>query len=117
MSKKISEKVRDELLRIHSTERSDLKCILTKRLYKEAKKTVKSIEKKIERAEQDVVCAKDACEKVKTERDKILKEKMLYGVVFENNNRYNTCELDETHPDIIAFNAESTKLRKEILLL
>lgn len=117
MSKKISENVRDELLRMHSSERSDLKCVLTKRLYGEAKKSVKSIEKKIDIAEQEVVCAKEACEKLKDSRDDMLKGKKLYGVVYEHNNRHNSCELEETHPDIISFNAESAKLRKEILLL
>ena len=112
----MSEKVRDELLRMNSNERRDERCVISKRLYASAKKLTKKQSDKIDQIALKIKVLDGEKAQLYTEKEDIIKTARLTGVVSHiQNNR--GCDMEDDHPELIEFDKESNKQRKEILLM
>lgn len=111
----MSQKVKDELLRMYEDERKDQKCVITKRLYREAKQTVVDVDVQIKDVQSNIdkeVKLKNNL--IETRKDQ-LRDANLYGLMYEVDNKYHTCAIEETHPEILKFDKETNRGRREIL--
>ena len=111
----MSQKTRDELLEMYVDERRDQECLITRRLYQEAKKLVSGIDIKITKAQGAIDKTIEARDIIKEERRELLRNAKLFGLMEEVDNRYRTCKIEETHPDILEFDTETNRGRREIL--
>ena len=112
----MSQKTRDTLSQMHADERRDQKCLITKRLYQDAKVLVSGIDEKVAQAQNVIDVAIEARNVIQEERDYMLKEAKLFGLMEEVDNRYRTCAIEETHPDIAEFDAITIEGKREILM-
>lgn len=113
-----TETVRKELLKMHGTERQSMRCTMAHDLKKEADVLTKTIDFTIDK----LVKKNDLLNDQIRETDKKLKEtradreKMLDEAKLNTMSRNYSCSITELHPSLVEFDAESDRLRKEILL-
>ena len=116
MTRKISEKTRDSLLKMNSDERRDERCLVVKRLTVECKELTSAQDKEIGKLSAKIKSLEELQTVAQKDKTAIIKKHRMTGVM-NRTNYTNGCELDEQHPDLLEFDAESNKQRKKILLM
>jgi len=116
MTRRISEKTRDSLLKMNGDERRDERCMIMKRLVAEAKKLTSKQDKVIDALRTKIKALEKEITVVVGEKNDLIIKHRMKGVV-SRINYTNGCEIEEQHPDLLKFDAESNKQRKEILLM
>lgn len=111
----MSQKVRDELLQMYGDERKDQKCLITKRLYQEAKQIVVDVDVQIKDVQSSIDKEIELKNNLIETRKDQLRDVNLYGLMYEVDNKYHTCAIEETHSEILAFDRETNTGRREIL--
>lgn len=111
----MSQKTRDSLMGIYMDERTDERCIITKRLYAAAKELTHEIEQDITDAQTLIDNDVKARDMMIETKKSILRDQKLFGLMFEVDNKYRTCKIDETHPELLRFDSTTNVGKREIL--
>ena len=117
MAKQTSIKTRNKLEDMCRQERSDAKCVLTKRLHNEAAELTNAVDAEIKICELEITEIKERMGVSVVKRDKMLKDAKLYGVVNDIRFKDSWCALEDDHPDRVEFDAETNRLLKNILTM
>ncbi len=116
MTRKISEKTRDSLLKMNSDERRDERCTIMKRLTAECKKLTSTQDKEIDAISAKIKSLEELRTRAQKDRKGIIKKHKMVGVM-DRINYTSGCATDEQHPELLEFDAESNNQRREILLM
>ena len=112
---KMSQKSRDDLVSMLHVERNALRCEIMKDLHSEAKVIKDKFVSTIANARNSIKCAEKEIETLKKERSLLLgKDKLL---VFDEYDFGNSCSAYDLHPSLKEFDAETNRLKKEIIML
>jgi len=114
---KTSEKSRRILEDMCRHERSDEKCVLTKKLTKEAAYITIGYTDQLKHIDEKMRVWNDAKDKCIAEKTEVLKDAHLLGVVKQTYYGRNYCALEDDHPDRVAFDKETNKQLKAILTM
>ena len=101
---------------MNSNERKDERCVLTKQLTAECKKLTSAQDKEIDKLSIKIKSLEELQRFAQKEKTAIIKKNRMTGVM-QRTNYTSGCELDEQHPELLKFDAETNKQRKEILLM
>ena len=112
---RISQKSRDDLVSMLDIERSGLRCDIMKELHAEADEIKFPFSAKMMSIQKEIDALCDKKEAVKAERTQALSESML--LVFDERDRYASCPISDLHPNLQEFDAETNRLKKEIIML
>lgn len=117
MVTKTTIKTRNKLEAICREERSAEKCVITKNLHKEAKELTKDVDETIALLKKDAAETNKRVEFFESERDALLKDAKLYGVVNDTHYHKSWCALEDDHPSRVEFDAETNRQLKKILTM
>ena len=112
---KISQKSRDELILMLRIERDAERCELMKELHAEAKVIKEPFDAKVDAWRGRVKEFETDILGELSKRSDALSEKQL--LVFDSYDRYSSCPTSDLHPRLKEFDAESNKLKREIILM
>ena len=101
---KMSLSIKRELLAVYKQERSDMRCKIVKDLIEDGKKLTKDVD-------SEILVLKTAVSELEDKRENILKQAKL--TIFERG--YKVCALDEMHPKLLKFDAETVRGTRKIL--
>lgn len=101
---KMSLSVKKELLAVYKQERMDMRCKVVKDLIEDGKKLTKNVD-------TEIMALETTIKELKAKRESILKNAKL--TVFERG--YTVCALDDMHPKLLKFDAETVRGTRKIL--
>ena len=114
-----TEHVRKELLKMHDSDRKNMRCVMTQELTTKANELTAQVDKDESSTVEMIATMNAELKELNTELVLIqqLRRTMLEDAKLYNMHKSYSCSISELHPSLIEFDDESDRLRKDILLM